>query len=67
MWWIILLFIPVVNLVVSILALVGLAKNFGKGGGTVAGLLLLPVIFYPILGFGDAEYIGTGEAEVAVE
>ena len=48
--------IPIVNIVVWILALAGLAANFGKGGGLVVGLLLLPFIFYPILGFGSAEY-----------
>lgn len=57
-WWLILLFIPLVNVVVGIMALVGLAENFGKGGGYVLGLLFLPFIFYPMLGFGDAEYCG---------
>ncbi|MBZ0199154.1 MAG: DUF5684 domain-containing protein, partial [Ignavibacteriaceae bacterium] len=36
--------------------MVDLAKVFGKGGGFAAGLIFLPMIFYPILGFGDAEY-----------
>jgi hypothetical protein len=57
-WWLVLMFIPLVNLIVAILALVGLANNFGKGGGFVAGLILLPFIFYPILAFGDAQYQG---------
>jgi len=55
-WWLLLLCLPVVNIVVGIMALAGLAANFGKGGGFVAGLILLPFIFYPILGFGSAEY-----------
>lgn len=55
-WWFILLFIPIVNLVIWILALAGLAQNFGKGGGFVVGLIFLPIIFYPILGFGSATY-----------
>jgi hypothetical protein len=55
-WWIILLFIPILNFVVSILILAGIAKNFGKGAGFVVGLILLPIIFYPILGFGSATY-----------
>jgi ABC-type sulfate transport system permease subunit len=55
-WWLILLFIPVVNIVFGILALAGLAKNFGKGAGFVLGLVFLPFIFYPILGFGGATY-----------
>jgi len=57
-WWIILLLIPVVNFVISILVAAGLAKNFGKGTGFVVGLVLLPFIFYLILGFGSAQYHG---------
>jgi len=35
-----------------------LSKSFGKGVAFTLGLLFLPVIFYLILGFGNAEYIG---------
>ncbi len=56
LWWIILLFIPVVNIVVSILIMIGMAKNFGRGTGTVIGLIFLPLLFMLILGFGSAEY-----------
>ncbi|MFN8006423.1 MAG: DUF5684 domain-containing protein [Terriglobia bacterium] len=55
-WWLLLMFIPLVNIVVGILALAGLAANFGKGAGFVVGLLFLPFIFCAILGFGDAKY-----------
>lgn len=58
-WWLILMFLPLVNIVIMILALVGLANNFGKGGGFVAGMIFLPVIFYPMLAFGDAQYQGS--------
>jgi len=33
-----------------------LSKRFGKYDYFVFGLILLPFIFYPILGFGDDEY-----------
>jgi len=56
LWWILLLFIPVVNIVVSVLIMIGMAKNFGRGTGTVIGLIFLPIIFMLILGFGSAEY-----------
>jgi len=36
--------------------MIDLAKSFGKGGGFTAGLILLPFIFLPILGFGSATY-----------
>ena len=55
-WWLILMCIPLVNIVVWIIALAGLSTNFGKGAGLVVGLLLLPFVFYPILGFGNAKY-----------
>jgi hypothetical protein len=55
-WWILLMFIPFVNLVVGILVMVGLAQNFGRGTGTVIGLIFLPMLFLLILGFGSAEY-----------
>lgn len=33
----------------------GVAKRFGKGTGFTVGLVLLPVIFYMILGFGSTD------------
>lgn len=57
-WWLLLLIIPGVNFVIGILAFLGLAKNFGKGGGFAVGLLLLGFIFFPILAFGSARFEG---------
>lgn len=57
-WWIILLLIPCVNIVVSVIVMIDLAKSFGKGTGFGIGLWLLGIIFFPILGFGNARYIG---------
>jgi hypothetical protein len=57
-WWIILCLIPLVNFVIGFILILDLAKSFGKGGGFAIGLLLLPFIFYPILGFGSAQYRG---------
>lgn len=57
-WWVILFFIPLVNFVVGILVLVDTVKAYGQGIGFALGLLVLPVIFWPILGFGDARYQG---------
>jgi hypothetical protein len=56
-WWLILLLIPLVNLVIGIIASISLAKTFGKGTGFGLGLVFLGVIFFPILGFGDAKYV----------
>jgi hypothetical protein len=35
-----------------------LSKSFGKDEGFTAGLILLGIVFYPILGFGEATYLG---------
>ena len=55
-WWGILCLIPIVNIVIIIIILNEISKNFGRGVGTTLGLMFLPFIFWPILGFGDAEY-----------
>lgn len=39
-----------------------LAKAFGKGGGFALGLIFFSPIFYAILGFGSAEYLGVPDA-----
>ncbi len=57
-WWLILFLIPLVNLIISILVSLDLAKSFGKGAGFGLGLAFLGPIFYPILGFGSARYNG---------
>lgn len=56
LWWIVLMLIPFVNLVVAIMVIWSVARNFGKGGGFALGMLLLPPIFYPLLAWGDAQY-----------
>lgn len=57
-WWVILMLIPLVNLIVAIIVSMAIAEKFGKGAGFGLGLAFLGVIFYPILGFGDATYRG---------
>ena len=57
-WWFILLLVPFVNFVIAIILMLDLAKAFGKGTGFGIGLLFLSFIFIPILGFGDARYVG---------
>ncbi len=55
-WWIFLTFIPVVNLVISIMIVIDVVKAFGKGTGFAFGVIFLPFIFIPILAFGNAVY-----------
>ena len=58
MWWILLFFLPIVNLFVAVLVSIAIAERFGKGAGFGLGLAFLGFIFYPVLAFGDAEYCG---------
>lgn len=58
-WWLLLLLIPLVNVVIGVIVAIDVAKSFGQSG--VFGFLLLFLlgfIGYPLLGFGDARYIG---------
>ncbi len=55
-WWIILYIIPCVNIIPMIIVNLELARVFGKSSGFGIGLILLPIIFIPMLGFGDARY-----------
>ncbi len=57
-WWVLLYLIPCVGIVIAILVSLDLAKNFGKGTAFGLGLAFLGFIFFPILGFGDARYLG---------
>jgi len=57
-WWLVLMLIPFVNIVVTIIVTNDLAKSFGKDMAWTLGLLLLPIVFYPVLAFGGAKYIG---------
>lgn len=57
-WWVLLMLIPCVNVVVSALVFIDLAKSFGKDVVFGIGLWLLGIVFFPILAFSDARYIG---------
>ncbi len=57
-WWVILFFIPLANFVAAILISIAIAERFGKSAGYGLGLAFLGFIFYPMLGFSDAQYQG---------
>lgn len=50
--------IPVAQYYFLIVDLIDFCKAFGKETGFAIGMLLLPMIFWPILGFGSAKYQG---------
>ncbi len=63
-WWLILFVIPGISIIASIVVLIDVAKNFGKGPGYGLGLVFLAPIFWPLLGFGDDKYVGDTSAGV---
>ena len=57
-WFIVLMFVPCINFFVGIYVTYGLVKSFGKDVGFVILLILLPMVGYPLLAFGDSKYVG---------
>ena len=55
-WWALLMLIPYIGVIWSIWATNLLSKSFGKDFLYTIGLVILPFIFYPLLGFGKAPY-----------
>jgi len=62
-WWVLLMLIPFVNIVISLILAIDIAKSFGQSPvfGVVM-LWLLSAIGYLVLGFGSARYIGPAAA-----
>ncbi|MCE5279480.1 MAG: DUF5684 domain-containing protein [Planctomycetaceae bacterium] len=57
-WWVVLFLVPCVNIVMSFIVMIDVAKSFAQSAGFGVGLALLGPIFWPILGFGKAQYVG---------
>ena len=46
--------LPVIKIYIDVL------NKFGKGIGYALGMFFLPFVFFPLLGFGDAQFQGRG-------
>jgi hypothetical protein len=57
-WWVLGFLVPLFNIFPIVRLPFDLARVFGRGIGFGFGLLFLPLVFAPILGFGDAQYVG---------
>jgi len=57
-WWVLLLLVPFVNIIILAMVSIDVAASFGKSTLFGIGLWLLGPIFYLILGFGSAQYVG---------
>ncbi len=63
-WWALLSLVPFVNIIVIVLLIIAyieVSKRFGKSGAFALLLIFLPFIGWPLLGFGDAKYMGEAE------
>jgi hypothetical protein len=65
LWWILLLIFPCTSIFISIWLLNLLSKSFGQSEGFTVGLFFLPFIFFPLLGFGNYQYLGPAGAGFA--
>lgn len=66
-WWLLLLLFPLTLLIFAIWSVNLLSKSFGQGVGFTIGLLLVGIIFYPMLAFGNYEYKGPAGNPTVVE
>jgi len=58
-WWLLLFFVPLVNIAILAIVSIDLAKSFGQSAAWgVILLFLLSGIGYLVLGFGNYKYIG---------
>ena len=65
-WWLLLFLVGVIVpfvgwilfLVLGVIIALDLARSFAKSTGFAVGLFFLNFIFVPILGFGEARYVG---------
>ena len=57
-WWLLLMFVPILNIVLIFIVAIDLAKSFARGAGFGVGLVFLPFIFGLILAFSSSTYLG---------
>lgn len=55
-WWTLLCIIPLVNVLAGIVLSISVARHFDRSDAFGAGLVLVPVVFWAIIAFGDSEY-----------
>lgn len=58
-WWILLTFVPIVNIYIAFVIALDLAKSFGKSTAFGVGNFFVPIVTYPILAFSKgSRYVG---------
>ena len=62
-WWVFLILFPCTSFIFAVWATNLLSKSFGHSEGFTVGLILLPFVFYPVLAFGNYQYLGPSAKE----
>ena len=57
-WWLLNLVPGLGTLIVAIITAIYVSRSFGKSGGYAVGLIFLPFVFYPMLAWVSARYVG---------
>jgi hypothetical protein len=57
-WMFLCVLIPVIGFIFPLILNIKIARAFGKDIGFGIGLIFLPIIFLPLLAFGNNQYIG---------
>ncbi|HEX2944832.1 MAG TPA: DUF5684 domain-containing protein [Clostridia bacterium] len=62
-WWLLLLFIPFVDIVIGIMMIASFLKAYGKGGaGSVLLAIFFSIFYFPYLAFSkNVKYVGAIE------
>jgi hypothetical protein len=55
-WWIFLYLVPGVNVVIDFIVTLAVARTFRKGFLFGVGMFFFPMVFIPMVGFGEARY-----------
>lgn len=55
-WWVALMVLPGINLLVLLAICHRVARAFGHGPGMALLMVFLPLVGFPVLGFGPAQY-----------
>ena len=61
-WYILLFLVPFANIYVMWVCYDGMAKKLGKSTGFTVGMILLPIIFFPILAFSKTNSVAPSSA-----
>ncbi len=54
LWWVALLFIPIVNFVVAVIVMYEFVRSYGKDTAYAVITILIPVVMFPVMAFSKS-------------